>query len=65
MSNVYEDALVALLGVLERQGMEAGQLLHELTGDGFASFMIAVGESPAVKEAAERLIRRDIKRMRA
>lgn len=65
MSNVYEEALCALLGVMERQGMEAGQLLHELTGDGFASFMIAVGESPAVKEAAERLLRRDIKRMQA
>lgn len=26
--NVYEEALVALLGVMERQGMEAGQLLR-------------------------------------
>ena len=63
--NVYEEALVALLGVLERHGMEAGTLLEELTGEGFASFMICVGESPAVKEAAERLLRREIKRMKA
>ena len=64
MDNIHEQAVVALLGVLERRGIEAGDLLHEL-GDDFATFMIAVTESPAVKEAAERLLRREIKRMKA
>jgi len=63
MSNIYEQAVVALLGVMERRGIEAGQLLHELDTDGFTSLMIAVTESVAVKEAAERLLRRDLRQL--
>ena len=59
--NIYEQTVIALLGVMERRGIEAGQLLHELDTDGFTSLMIAVTESPSVKEAAERLLRNEFK----
>lgn len=60
MSDTYEAALVALLRLMAGRGMGAGEVLRSLPPKDFSAVMMAVTASPAVKEAAELLMKNEV-----